>query len=264
MVSPSARRLLTALSGVLALLAATAAGAGLADPSLYRPSTPDRLLPGVASQDLLTLVAAVGIVACLAVVRRGDRRAWLVWVGLVGYLLYAYALYAFEKVYNPLFLVYVAVLGLSLWCLVLFFRQADLGAVRPRPGRRPPRRVTAFVFLFLVVLFLALWLSLLLPAMATRTAPDGNAVFVLDLTFFLPLLAVEAGLLLRGTQLGDALAVPILAKVASLGSSVLLGTLLQPLFGGEIAVGEVLTYAAMGLAPLALLVPFLRSLDVRG
>jgi hypothetical protein len=83
-----------------------------------------------------------------------------------------------------------------------------------------------------VVLFVGLWLSILIPAMASHTPPEGSTIFVLDLAFFLPLSALEAVLLLGRSTLGDALAVPVLVKLATLGTSVLLGTLLVPLFGG--------------------------------
>lgn len=266
MLTPAARRLPLALSLGAALVALTAAVAGLADLSLYRPTTPERLLPGAASQDLLTVVVSVGIAVCAWRVRgAGGERLWLVWVGLVGYLVYAYALYAFERVYNPLFLAYVAVLGLSLYALIAFFSRAELERVRPRDGRGPPpRRAVAALLLILLVLFLTLWMGILLPAMARREPPEGSAIFVLDLSFFLPLLGLEAVLLLRRRPLGDALAVPILVKVGTLGTSVLVGTLLTPLFGRELVWGEALTYAVMGLLPLALLVPFYRRLAVAG
>jgi hypothetical protein len=47
-------------------------------------------------------------------------------------------------------------------------------------------------------MFAGLWLSILLPSMATRVPPDGNAIFVQDLAFVLPLLAVTARLSVAG------------------------------------------------------------------
>jgi hypothetical protein len=83
----------------------------------------------------------------------------------------------------------------------------------------------------MVVMFAGLWLSILLPSMASRVPPDGNAIFVQDLAFVLPLLAVTARLLWLGRPMGDLLAVPVLVKMATLGLSVLLGTLISPLYG---------------------------------
>lgn len=262
MIATSDRIVLFWMSGALAGLAGAAAVSGLVVPSLYRPMTADALMPGVAGQDLLTVLAATGVSLCLLGVRRGAERLWLVWVGLVGYLLYAYALYAFERIYNPLFLVYVAILGLSVYSLIVFFRAADLKTVRATPDPAPPRTATGAFLLGLVALFVVMWLSMLVPALAARTPPDGSAIFVLDLAFFLPLLVIEGALLLRGSALGDALAIPVLVKLTTLGASVLLGTLLQPMYGVAIRVADVLVYGAMAFAPVVALIPFLRRIEV--
>lgn len=262
LVAPDHRRPLFLITGLLAGLGWLAAGWGIADPSIYRPTTPARLIPGAVGQDLFTVWACTGLVLCLGAIRRGAEWPWLFWVGLTGYLLYAYGLYSFEGTYNPLFLVYVALLGLSLWGLILFFGRARLAVIQPAPGRPPPRRLVATLFLLLVVLFLVLWLATLLPAMAERARPEGNTIFVFDLSFFLPLLLLEAVLLLRRRPLGDQLAVPILVKLTTLGSSVLLGALLVPVFGGDPVPGEVATYAVMGLLPASLVVPYLRRIRV--
>ena len=68
----------------------------------------------------------------------------------------------------------------------------------------------------------------------------------------------------REDSLGDALAIPVLIKVGTLGISVLLGTLLAPWFGQEIDPASVGIYALLGLGPLVFVVPFLLSLGVAG
>jgi len=260
-VNRSDRKILFLLSGLAAFLTLGVAGFSLANLTVYQPSTPDTLMPGAASQDLVSLLAAAGLIGCILFIQRGSGLAWLVWVGFLGYLFYAYALYCFERLYNPLFLFYIAILGLSTYSLVGFFICADLTAVRAKDGRHPPRRGAALLFLVLVAMFVFLWLSILLPAMRSRIPPDGSTIFVLDLAFFLPLLTIEAGLLFKKKAPGDALAIPILIKVGTLGVSVLLGTLIAPIFGQEIDVASVGIYALLGLGPLLFTIPFLRSLS---
>ncbi len=263
MVSLSDRRVLFLLSGLAAMVALCVAGYGLLNLDVYQPMTPDSLMPGTVSQDLISVIAAVGLLLCIALVRRGQEWAWLIWVGLLGYVLYAYALYCFERVYNPLFLGYVATFGLCVYALIGFFRSADLAKIELVAGRKaPPRRAAAVLFLALVALFLFLWLSILIPAMRDRLAPDGSSIFVLDLSFFLPLLVIEAVLLFKRRPLGDALAIPILIKVGTLGLSVLLGALVAPWFGQDIDVASVGIYALLGVGPIALVCPFWRTLRV--
>ncbi len=262
MVNQSDRRILFLLSGLAAFITLGVAGYSLANLSVYQPGTPEKLLPGAASQDIVSLVAAIGLIVCILFIRRGSGSTWLIWVGLLGYLFYAYALYNFERLYNPLFLFYIAILGLTVYSLIGFFMRADLTAIRAKDGRNPLRRGAAVLFLVLVAMFVFLWLSILLPAMRSRIPPDGSTIFVLDLAFFLPLLTIEAGLLFKKAALGDALVIPILIKVGALGLSVLLGTLIAPWFGQELDAASVGIYAILGLGPLLFVIPFLRSMSI--
>lgn len=247
-----------ALATLAGLLVLGLALAGLTYPDLYRPVTPDRLLPGTMSQDAISLAAALGLLALARPLARGaSARLWLVWLGLLGYLAYAYGLYAFETLVNPLFLGYVAAFGLSLWAVFTFFARADLARVAARDA---PRRLTAGLFLLLALLFAGLWLSILVPAMIARVPPDAATIFVFDFALVLPALTVAAILMWRGARWGDILALPLLIKAATLGLSVLLGTLIAPAWGLPLAPGEVATYAALTLLPAALVPPWWRAL----
>ena len=87
---------------------------------------------------------------------------------------------------------------------------------------------------------------------------------VLDLAFFLPLLVIEAVLLFRSAQLGDALSIPVLVKIGTLGVSVLIGALLAPAFDQEFDLASVGIYGLLGLGPLVFAVLFLSSLEIGG
>lgn len=263
MIKISDRRALFLLSGLAAVAVLCVAGYGMLNLDVYKPMTPDSLMPGTVSQDLVSVIAAVGLLLCIGLVQRGREWAWLIWVGLLGYVLYAYALYCFERLYNPLFLGYVAIFGLCVYALIGFFRSADLSKIGPVPDRRdPPRRAAAALFLVLVAMFLFLWLSILLPAMRDRIAPEGSAIFVMDLSFFLPLLTTVAVLLLKKHPLGDALVIPLLIKVGTLGVSVLLATLFAERFGQPFDISSVGIYGLLGLGPLAFVIPFWRSFRI--
>lgn len=263
MVPGEVAHTLRSLTAGAAGLAAAAAAAGILWPGLYRPITPEQLVPGALGQDTVTLIAA----ALLFTIRRRlpTRRAqdWLIWAGLMGYLAYGYALYSFDGLTNPLFLVYIAVFACALWALILFLRHARPGHLFRNGDQRPPRRITAFLFLALAGLFFLLWMTILVPAMAHRAPPDGVPIFVMDLSLMLPLLVLCAVALLNARPLGDVLAPPLLVKMATLGISVLLGTLYAPFFDRPLAPGEIATYAFLGLGPLALIPPWLSALNAR-
>ncbi|EDX82956.1 hypothetical protein S7335_134 [Synechococcus sp. PCC 7335] len=262
MVKAASQKALFTLSRIISIITLSVASCGVIDLSLYRPSVPENFIPGVLSQDLVSLWVAVGLLLCEWLIRRGRNLVWLIWAGLIGYLFYAYALYSFDGVYNPLYLFYLAIISLAIYALILFFTHADFRDIHLKTIQKPPpRKLTAVLFLFLALLFAGLWLRILIPAMRDRIPPDGNSIFVLDLSFVLPLLVVEARLLIKGTRLGDVLAIPLLIKAGTLGLSVFLGTLLAPWFDRQIDFASVGIYAVMGLGPLILIGPFLRSLS---
>src|SRR5262245_461030 len=111
------RRIWLALSIAAAFLMAVSSAAGICWPDVYARETPSWAAQGIG-QDLVNLfIVAPALLACAYVAGRGSIRAWLVWLGLLFYVTYSYLLYAVFVHFNSLFLVYVAVLGLSFWAV---------------------------------------------------------------------------------------------------------------------------------------------------
>src|SRR5262245_44773179 len=132
------RRIWLALSLAAAFLMAVASAAGIYCPDVYARETPSWAAQGTG-QDIVNLfVVAPALVVCAYLAGRGSLRAWLVWLGLLFYVLYSYVLYAFFVHFNRLFLVYVSVLGLSFWALA----GAAGGVDVDRVGRAFDRRRT--------------------------------------------------------------------------------------------------------------------------
>lgn len=252
MISISHQRSLLILTAITAALTAVVAVVGIARPQIYRPFTPETLIPGTISQDLFSLLAAAGLVLCMVAIRRGSWRGWVLWAALNGYLFYAYALYSFERLYNPFFLAYVALAGLTLYSLIYFVLWLQPGTFERVEHRRLPHRTIAAYMVFLAAMFVVVWLSRILPAIRSQIVPDGASIFVMDLAFFLPLLVITARLLLLRRSSGALITPILLIKVGMLGLSVLLGTLFQPLFGFTLDAGSVVIYTIMGGVTAAL------------
>jgi hypothetical protein len=248
------------LSGCVAALAFLAAGAGLTNLELYRPTTPPQFIPGTVSQDIGTVVVAVGLVVLVAGITRGNARWWLLWLGALGYLAYGYAIFIFEAVLNPLYPAYLAIFSLSLWAIIAFFARLQPDALF---ATNPPRRSTAAIFFVLAAMFLVLWSAILLPAMQSGKRPDGLTINILDLTIVLPLLVLVGVLLLQKAPIADVLAIPLLIKAGSIGVSVLGGTLISPIFGFPITLGYIAVYAVLGFGPILLILPWWRAIDIK-
>ena len=251
------------LSSLASITALVVAAYSLLNPEVYLPSTPKEMLPGAVSQDTITIASSVLLLACAWLIRHGKPLAWLIWLGLLGYLYYAYTLYSYEQLYNELFLGYLAIMGFSLYAIIGFLTTMDISKLRlADPSMPPPRKLVAALFLLLTLLFSILWLSLLLPAMRTRIPPHGSTIVVMDLSVVLPLLVWSAYLLTQRRRAGDLLAVVMLIKAGTVGLSVLLGTLISPLFDLPLDIASIGIYSLLGLTPLLLIRPFLKRLTI--
>jgi hypothetical protein len=216
------------LSALIVLLAVPVHVIGLAFPSIYRD--PAVLLPQNLGTDLVTLVVGMPLLAGTAVaMRRGSLRARVLWLGALGYLVYGYSMYALAVRWNPLFLAYVALFGLSLFALIIGFAGTDAAAVRAAlAGRAPVRAVVGYLAVVAAVVGVV-WLAEEVRAIVTGTVPPTvqqfgtptNMVHVLDLGVVLPAMVVAAVLLRRDRPWGYVLAGVLLVKTATIGLWVL-------------------------------------------
>jgi len=100
------------LSVIDALLVLLASASGIFLKSIYARETPSWAVQGIG-QDIVNIVAVVVLLIAVSFVNKESVKAFLVWSGVLLYLIYAYVIYAFDVHFNSLFLVYVAILGLS-------------------------------------------------------------------------------------------------------------------------------------------------------
>jgi hypothetical protein len=215
--------------------------------------------------DLATLFLAVPILSvALWLAGRGSDRARPVIAGSLGYLVYTYAIYAFQVVVSPATPIHIAILGLATWSLLL--QAPALVRETAGVGDGLPRRTTAAFLALVAVLFAALWLGQIASAITTGDLPAAvsdlnlptSAVYTLDLAFALPLLALGAWLLVKRPA-GHPLALAGLVFAVQMALSVLALFLIQasrgeltdasvPVVFGAIA-ATAAALAALGLLP---------------
>src|SRR5881296_1144736 len=146
------------LSALIVVLAVPAHLTGLLVPSVYRD--PAAVLPQNLGTDLVTLCVGIPLLALTTVASRsGSVRARVLWLGALGYLAYAYGMYALGVRWNPLFLVYVALFSLSLFALIIGLVGTDAEAIRIGLGPRAPVRSIATYLMLVAVLVAGVWLA---------------------------------------------------------------------------------------------------------
>jgi hypothetical protein len=252
------------LSVPIALLATVASVAGIIHPDAYARESANWAGQAVG-QDIANLIAYAALLVLAAMSARGSLRAYLAWLGVLGYSVYTYAIYAFALHFGGLFLAYVAVLGLSIYALIGALSAIDARQVRAAFGPRVARRSTALALIVIGSLFSTLWLAEIVPATLAGSVPPSlvqaglasNPVYVLDLALLLPASILGGVLLLRGRPWGYVLA-PLL-----LGILVLLSVGIVAAFAVLAARGEVVPVpvaffvAVLAVIQLAVLVRFL-------
>jgi hypothetical protein len=128
------------LGAAAALLSAVGSVVGLIfGADIYHLETAD-LADTAQAQDLVNLLLVAPLVLVLGLrARRGHLAAYLGWLGCLTFILCNYAIYAFSIHFGPLFLLWVGVLGLSIFALLGSLATADLPALKARFAGRPLR-----------------------------------------------------------------------------------------------------------------------------
>ena len=233
-------------------LAAGASAAGIAVGGLYHDAP--NWVQQAQGTDLATLFLAVPVTALgLWATRRGYAVGPAAVVAGLLYLVYNYAIFAFAVAMNALTLAHIAILGLSLWSLVLGGRAAVTSA--GGLADRLDRRLSGWLLVATGVLFGLLWVTQITTANVTGVLPPDlakagiatNPVYALDLAFFLPLCIVAGLGALRGTP-ARAVAVPMLIWVPLMGAGIGGAFLLMAVGGEEVPLPVVGVIAVLGVA----------------
>ncbi|MFB6354043.1 MAG: hypothetical protein ABEJ92_08145 [Halobacteriales archaeon] len=251
----------------IVVLGAAATLSGLLVEGFYRD--PAALRVQAYGQDLVTL--AVVLPALLVGYRyatRGSLRGVLLWLGSLGYTTYTYAVYAVITEFNPFFLGYVALFGLSLFTFVAGLLAVDAEAVAARVDDRLPVRPVAGYFAAMGAVVALLWLAEVVPATLAGTKPESvaavglpaNVVHVLDLGVVIPAVFLTAWWLVSGRAWGAVLAGVLFVKLVAIGLAVLGMLAWMAAAGQAVAPAEVAVFSAVTLVGIGVGVVYFRAL----
>jgi hypothetical protein len=249
------------LSVAAALLAVTGSVIALAVPRIYVALTP-AFLPQALAQDVANLSIASPAMLVLAVLaRRGSLRAYLLWLGVVTFTVYNYVIYTLSIPFGPLFPLWVAVLGLSIYALIGGLATTDHDAVAAHFKSRRAVVATAWLLIVTAILFGLLWLSEDVPALLAGRAPQSladldlptNPVHVLDLAFFLPGVIAAGILLLRRRPFAHTVGPALIVFLVLTGVPILITPVIQAVRGEPAGWGVVVPIGTLTVLLLGLL-----------
>ena len=188
------------ITGALSLVAAVM---GVLDPGMYDPVVSARIMPGVFTQDLLVIVAALIMIFLTISMKQDDYRKAIVIYGVLGFLFYAYGIYAIEQVYTPLYLLYLAILALSFY--VLAYSLVSLQGSAVEALELPPfiRYGAVGYGVIIAVMFNFIWINQLIPLLQAGDRIEYTfSVYIIDLVFIMPAFVIAAVLAVRRRALG--------------------------------------------------------------
>ena len=251
----------------IAVLALAGSVTGLLVDRVYAHETSEWAGEGMGQDVANLLVYPLLLVFGLLAVR-GSMRARLAWTGLLVYSTYTYAIYVFDVHFGPLFLLDVAVFGLSVWALVGSLSAVDRASVQERLGRRRARGAEVLL-LAVPAMFALLWLAEDLPAVLAGTTPDAldvsglptNPVHVLDLSLFLPASFLAGMLLRRRSAWGSVLAPVMLTAMAAIGTGIVSLTIVLGVRGEDASPVVAVVVGSMAVVQAVVAWRLLRSVD---
>lgn len=255
------------LSYVIAGLAAVASAGGLLIGGLYRDNA--FVASTWVGNDAVTLVVAVPLLIVLtSLAARGSLRAHLAWIGMLDYMLYNFAFYLFGAAFNAFFLVYAALLGLSVWALALALMALDVERVGRLSGPRTPVRAIAGYMLFvgvgLAFVYVMQWLGFAtggeVPLIVTNSGHPTNVVFALDLSIVIPVLIVGGLWIWRRRPWGYVLAAMVNVKGAVYMLALSAATVTAARAGTVPNTGELVIWAPIGVGAVLAVFFQLRAL----
>ncbi len=254
------------LTLAIVVLVLLASSAGLALKSIYAREVPSWAVQAYG-QDIANLVTVAVLLIAVYFFNKGSVKAFLVWIGVLLTLLYAYVIYAFAAHFNSLFLVYVAIVGLSFYTFFGSMIGLQLDSLQPYFAATTKARAVSVFLLLVALLFALLWLSEDIPALVSGKVPPSvmenglltNPVHVLDLGLLLPAMVITAMLLWRKKLLGYLFAIPLLVFSILTGIGILATFLVAGSQSMPTSLGVELVIAVIVAVSLVLSVLYLRE-----
>ena len=196
-------------TAILGLLFGIASGAGVFMTPVTYPQATSYYLAQIVPQDYLNLffVLPLFVISTFLMIK-GSRAAFLFWLGTLLFISYIAFTYCFTIHANHLFLIYIAMLGLSLHLIIgVLIRLVS----EDMPWFDRVKTKQMILFLFITGgFFTAYWLVTAVPVSITGTLNESeircgfttSPFHVFDLAIYFPIFIISACLLIKKNRHG--------------------------------------------------------------
>ncbi|MBA3072338.1 MAG: hypothetical protein FP831_01970 [Anaerolineae bacterium] len=226
-VSSRPSRLEEIITVAIGLLTLATAGAGVTVSGFYDGIVDPQFATGTITADVVSLICVPLLGLCIWRARRGSQVAHMAWIALVVYLGYAYANYAFDRIYTIFFMAYVLIFGLACMAVVSLLSRLDVKQLSEATREMPLRRITAGFLVFTGLVLYAIELPIILGRIPGDVYSGGTPFMVLDMALVAPLSILTGIWLWRRLPWGAALTGIFLIKAITLMTSFLVADYLD-------------------------------------
>lgn len=222
--------------------------------------------------DVITLGLSIPLLMVAFILyRRNSLRGGLLLISAIPYFLYIGASMTFSAAFNRIFLLYAALLSVSLFAFIVALTTIDLAALSKHILRRLPHRgIAIFMFVAGIGTFL-LWLSELIGPMLTGATPANLGPYTtmythgFDSAVITPATVLTGIFLLQRKPLGYLFAAPLLVFCTQNGFTVMAATISQALEGIAfpigVYIGMVGSWVLMGAFAIGLTIQYFRNIS---
>lgn len=233
---------------------------------LYKNDSLSVVAQGQAS-DFVTLFLAIPLlIFSLIKALKQSFKGSLLLIGTLAYFFYTYVSYTFLWTYNNLFIVYVALMSMSLFALILSIQTIDLNKLPSKFSNKLPVELLSAYQFFIAVMIGMLWIGKIITSLLTNTPPIGLehyttlVIQAMDLGFVVPLAFLSGYLLLKKKPYGYLLTSIIVLKGISMLTSITAMILNMMISGIEVSIIELSLFTTLDLLGGLMLVLFLREI----
>jgi len=175
------------LTPLIAIFVLIAAAVGVFVPDFYQEIVDPRFATGIITADIISLICVPILFVCMVFVRRGSQIARLIWVSLLIYLGYTYALYSFDRMYTLLYPLYMVLFSLNCFAVVTILTRLNANQLSECAEDLHLRRVTAIFLCFIGLILYIIELPIILERIPGGVEAGGTPFMVMDLCLIAPI-----------------------------------------------------------------------------
>jgi len=234
----------TILIGILVLITA---GIGVFMPGFYDGVVDPRYSTGIRTTDIISLICVPIFVACVFWARKRNPVARLIWVSLLVYIGYVYAVYAFDRMYTVFFPVYMALFGMDCFVAVSILSRFDVGQLAEYAKDLRLRRTTSIFLMFTGLILYIIELPIILSRIPDGIQAGGTPFMVLDISIVAPVAILTGIWLWQKHPWGAVLTAIFLIKAITIMTGFLIADYIDWFAGRLVSPGATIAFTIVYL-----------------